>query len=172
MQEEKIEVRKSKIDNLGVFAKRNIKKGEVILKFEGEIWSRKKVDKLESKNKELFEIFDKYSLQVDKDLFLFSKKIDDIDNFVNHSCNPNSYVYIKSPKEVFLIALRNLKKNEEITFDYSTTMYNDRWTSKCKCKSKICRKVIREFKYLPPKIKNKYYKKNILPKFILEQFFN
>jgi SET domain-containing protein len=27
MQEEKIEIRKSKIDNLGVFAKRNIKKG-------------------------------------------------------------------------------------------------------------------------------------------------
>jgi SET domain-containing protein len=74
MQEEKIEIRKSKIDNLGVFAKRKIKKGKVILKFEGEIWSRKKVDKLESKNKELFEIFDKYSLQVDKDLFLFSKK--------------------------------------------------------------------------------------------------
>ena len=37
MISKKVEIKKSKIDNLGVFAKKNIKKGEVILKFKGTI---------------------------------------------------------------------------------------------------------------------------------------
>ena len=109
-------------------------------------------------------------MQVGKDLFLFSTKIKNIDNFINHSCNPNAYVYIKNPAQVFLVALKNIKMGQEITFDYSTTMYNDKWIAKCNCKSKLCRGVIKEFKYLPLKIKKKYYKKSILPKYILEQF--
>lgn len=58
-------------------------------------------------------------------------------NFINHSCNPNTKLDIKSnqPK---LITIRDIKKDEEITCDYSLTEKKGR-KIKCNCKGKACR---------------------------------
>lgn len=165
-----LEVKKTKNNNgLGLFAKKNFKKGEIILEFIGKIMHISQFNKLKNKNKK---IYDDYSLQIDKEFFLIGtgkdKKI--YDDFINHSCNPNSYVYINGNK-VLLIALKKIKKGEEITYDYSTTMYNDPWSIKCNCQEKNCRGYIREFKYLPKAIKIKYYQLGILPNYILKTFF-
>ncbi|MCX6814076.1 MAG: SET domain-containing protein-lysine N-methyltransferase [Candidatus Aenigmarchaeota archaeon] len=65
--------------------------------------------------------------------------------YVNHSCNPNTGV--KDDRELF--AIKNIKADEQITFDYSTVMDEDDWEMDCKCGSRNCRKRIRDFKYLP-----------------------
>jgi SET domain-containing protein len=157
-------------NGLGLFAKKNFKRGEIILEFIGKIVHRSEIDKV--KNEKTKKLIDDYSIQIDKDIFLLGtgqdKKI--YDDFINHSCDPNAYVFINGNK-VLLIALKNIKKNEEITYDYSTTMYNDSWSIKCHCGSKKCRGYIKEFKYLPSKIKMKYYHLGILPSYIVDIFF-
>ncbi|MCX6811907.1 MAG: SET domain-containing protein-lysine N-methyltransferase [Candidatus Berkelbacteria bacterium] len=58
-------------------------------------------------------------------------------NYVNHSCEPNSILDISDKPR--LIAKRDIKKNEEITVDYSRTEKNGIKVP-CVCKSKNCKK--------------------------------
>jgi SET domain-containing protein len=141
-----------------VFANKNFQKGEEIIDFKGQ----------QMKRNELPELFtpeeDKY-IQVGKDEYMGPSG--DFDDFFNHSCNPNSGLK-NIGKRLILIAIKNIKKGEEITWDYSTTMDEDYWEMDCMCKSKNCRKRIRDFKYLPKEIQQKYIKLEIVQKYILE----
>ena len=90
-----------------------------------------------------------------------------LNDFLNHLCNPNSGLKIEG-KRVTLIAIKNIKKGKEIKWDYSTTMDEDDWELDCKCGSKNCRKRIKDFKYLPKKLRQKYIKLRIVPEYILK----
>lgn len=92
-----------------------------------------------------------------------------IDDFFNHSCNPNSGLKING-KKVFLIAIEDIKKDDEITWDYSTTMDEDDWEMDCNCDSKNCRGRIRDFKYLPSDIQKRYLDLGIVPEYISKNF--
>ena len=46
-------------------------------------------------------------------------------------------------------------------------MNEDNWEMNCKCGSKNCRKIIKNFKYLPKKIQQKYIKLKIVPDYNL-----
>lgn len=163
-----LKVKKSN-NGLGLFANKDFKKGEIILEFIGKIISSQEINKI--KNKKERKKIDDYSLQIDKNIFLLGtgKNKKNYDDFINHSCDPNSYIFIYGNK-VLLVALKKIKKGEEITYDYSTTMYNDPWSIRCNCHSKICRGYIKEFRYLPQNIKMKYYRLGILPQYISNIF--
>lgn len=141
-----------------VFANRDFKKGEEIIEFKGKLFTSEQLptpyDKVED-----------HYVQIGKNLYMGPSG--SIDNFFNHSCNPNSGLKINIEK-VILIAIKNIKTKEEITFDYSTTMDEDDWELNCKCDSKNCRKIIRDFKYLSEEIQQKYIKLGIVPEYILE----
>lgn len=144
-----------------VFANKNFKKGEKIIEFKGKLFTSEQVPTPYN------EVEDHY-VQIDKDLYMGPSG--GLDDFFNHSCNPNSGLKVRS-KRVILIAIKDIKKGEEITWDYSTTMMDDvdNWEMDCMCKSKNCRKRIRDFKYLPKKIQQKYIKLGIVPRYILEK---
>jgi hypothetical protein len=74
----------------------------------------------------------------------------------------------KHGKGVF--AARDIKKGDEITWDYSTTLDEDEWEMNCSCGSIICRKKVRDFKYLPREIQLRYKKLGIIPKWILKRY--
>jgi SET domain-containing protein len=164
-----LEVKQSN-NGLGLFAKKDFKKGEIILEFIGKIMCDHELDKI--KNPKKRKKIDDYSLQIGEHIYLIGTGEDKniYDDFINHSCDPNAYIKIWGNK-VLLVALKKIKKGAEITYDYSTTMYNDPWSIKCNCQSKICRGYIKEFRYLPRKIKDKYYQMNILPDYIKKRFF-
>ena len=61
------------------------------------------------------------------------------------------------------------KKDEEIFYDYSTTMDEDSWTLQCKCGSQNCRKIVKDFKFLPQELQKKYLELNIVQNFIKKQ---
>lgn len=127
----------------GLFADEDIKKDEKILTFPGKIAPKEKVDEVD--------------LQIGLNKFIKPPK-NSIDRFINHSCEPNSYVK-KIKESFFLISLKDIKKGEEIMFDYDTTDYdNERFRFFCSCKSRNCRKTIRGFKYLNQKQKKKLEK--------------
>ena len=83
--------------------------------------------------------------------------------YLNHSCNQNAG--IKNTATLF--AIKNIKKGEEITFDYSTTIDE---SLECKCGAKNCRGVAVDFFALPQKVQLYYYKQNALPNFIRKKF--
>ncbi len=135
----------------GVFAKRLIKKGEKILKFTGRIVNAGQINKEKSRRGDPLQISDNKYIDLEEPGIL-----------ANHSCNPN--VGIKNDK--ILIALKNIKKGEEIRYDYSLTMDKSEWVMKCKCYQKNCRKIVKDFKYLPKQLQKKYLKLGIVQKFI------
>ena len=73
-------------------------------------------------------------------------------DFLNHSCDPNAGVLGK----VSMYAIRDIKRNDEITVDYSTIEGNRLWEMKCKCNSKKCRGIIKSIHSLPRKTFDEY----------------
>ena len=81
-----------------------------------------------------------------------SSNPESIENFLNHSCEPNGYINFE---DLTFRALRNIKKGEELTFNYLTTEWDMANKFDCKCDSKDCFGYIGGFKYLPLKEKTK-----------------
>lgn len=156
---EKVYVKKSRL-GLAVFAKQDIKQGEKILEFEGSV-AHPDITTLQGPEYEAdcFQIAEKDDPKAYLNLTESGRSI-------NHSCDPNSGVINNTE----LIALRDIDKNKEITYDYSTTMDEDYWTMKCECNSKNCRKIIKDFKHLPKNIQQKYLELGIVQDFIAKKY--
>ena len=159
----KIHIGKSKLHGKGIFAIRDIKKGETVFVVKG--------------NKIKFLINNKKQAQIAGLNWVGTGKnewIDPVDYcvFFNHSCNPNSFLKGK----VLVKAIRDIKKGEEVVFDYSLNEADIYWQIKCNCKSKNCRKVIKSIQFLPSTIfkKHKYhiskYYQKVHEKFKISKF--
>jgi len=140
----------------GIFASRDFKINDVIVQFRGPIVSAHRVPK------RLIGEKDRY-VQIGEDKFMGPSET--TDDFINHSCEPNSGLRF-TDFGIILVAIKRIHKGDEITWDYSTTMHNNPWEMKCLCKSKHCRGIIREFKYLPMSLKKHYTELNIVPDYI------
>lgn len=153
----KVKIGKSKLHGKGVIASEDIKKGEHIFNIRG-----KKV-------KYLIDNIRK-ALSIDFNLIGFGKNVwikpISFGLFYNHSCNPNSGILEKTK----VIAMRDIKKGEEITFDYSLSEADIFWHIKCNCGSKNCRKNIYSIQFLPQKTFNKY--KQFIPDYFQQVFKN
>lgn len=161
----KFSVKKSTIEGQGIYATVLIEKGEIICAFEGEKISIPELKRRYNEGKE--RICD--PLQVSERRYLDLKKPY---VYFNHSCEPSAGL-IKSST---LISLREIRPSEEITFDYSTTEWtwdhfgkNKEWEMKCICGSKICRRTISQFPYLPKNLISEYLQSGILQDFIFRK---
>lgn len=143
----------------GVFAAKNFKKKEKILEFHGKLFAP---DKLPNPYNDAEDGY----IQISPKKYLGPSG--NFDDFVNHSCDPNSGIKIRG-KKVVLIAIKDIKKGEEITFDFSTTTDESGWEKKCNCGSKDCRKIIRDFKHLPKSVQKKYIKLGIVPNYVTKK---
>jgi len=143
-----LKVKDTKKYGQGVFASDDIRKGRVAYVLSGEKMDG--LDLIERINSDKEDIND--PLQIGKRTYI---DLDKISRTFNHSCNPNTG--IRKTSEMF--ALRDIKKGEEITYDYSSVIAPTEWKMKCKCGSKNCRKVLGDIKSLPKEQLN-YYKKS------------
>lgn len=137
---------------LGVFAARDLLKGERILRFSG---ARLSFHEAVAKGE-----LQCYTLQVDSSQYV---DLDLPGALVNHSCEPNAGV-----RHLDLIALQNIVIGEEIRFDYSTTMDEDYWEMECRCGSLSCRKWVRDFKCLPRNLRDTYIHQGIVADFAIQ----
>ena len=90
------------------------------------------------------EVEDHY-VQIDRNLYMGPSG--GADDFFNHSCNPNAGLKIKG-RDVFIVAIKNILKGNEVAWDYSTTMDETDWEMTCACGSRNCRHRIRDFRFL------------------------
>jgi SET domain-containing protein len=117
-------IKKSKINKKGVFARRDFKKGDVILKWKPKILRKPEAEKLEDNQRH-------YLYKVGRNKYFLMQSPE---KFVNHSCEANTRV-----KNNCDVAVRNIEKGEEITSNYGKGGLN---SFICKCGSKDCRGVI------------------------------
>jgi hypothetical protein len=129
-----IEIKSSGLGGKGLFARRDIKRGEVIFRFIGTIG-----DDAHTNGE---------SLQVDDGLFLQSTIF--YDDYLNHSCDPDCFIDWKT---LDLVAKRDIKRGEELSYDYCTSDWDDcglleDWSFKCSCRAINCIGVMKGFKHL------------------------
>jgi uncharacterized protein len=94
-----------------------------------------------------------HSLQMDFDLHV---ELDIPGRLINHSCNPNTGVRNNEFGAYDFVALVDISKGDEITFDYETTEYISIAVPLCLCASVGCRGKTRGFKFLPSEIRERY----------------
>lgn len=136
----------------GLFATRAFGAGERILKFTGPVISLEEaIAKGEAEAN---------PLQFDHDRYL---DLEPPAVFLNHSCEPNTGISAGH----WLIALRPLAAGEELRYDYSTTMHENRWTMACLCGAPICRGKVSDFHLLPPDLRQHYLRLGIVQPFIV-----
>jgi SET domain-containing protein len=119
-----IVVKKSGISGKGIFALRDFKKGEIVLKWNPKFIRKDKIRRLPNKNIQ-------YVSKIGKKFVLMQSP----EKYVNHSCESNTKMIGGCD-----VAKRNIKKNEEITTDYSGCFLLEGF--KCGCASKKCRQFI------------------------------
>lgn len=136
---------KYKKHSRALFATEAIRKGEIIGAFDGKIYKAENASHIPNEPPIYAQ---DHAIQFAKDKYRDSKGIA---RLVSHSCEPNCGV-----KDKFkIIAMRNIKKGEELSFDYDMSENSD-WRMKCECGNKNCRKVVGSYNKLPQKIREKY----------------
>lgn len=141
---ETAEIIRSTVSGTGVIARRDIKKGEIVLPLTGQ---RLRSDQIDGINRS------QSLLQIDEDLYLMATGT--IDDFLNHSCDPNLGF---TPDGMNYMALRDIKTGEEMFWDYSTCENDAIWSMDCLCGSAKCRGKVRGYPNL-----DKETRKRLLP---------
>ena len=133
--------KKSPLHGSGLFAARNIKKGEQVIEYIGDKVTKREGDKRADKQIKKAEKNKKNGMVY---VFELNKKYD-IDGgvarnyarFINHSCDPNCEVEITN-NEIWISSIKRIKKGAELYYNYGYPFETDYEEHICKCGSKKC----------------------------------
>jgi hypothetical protein len=115
------------ITGLGLFAIRPIKKREKIAEYKGPRVNAEEAGRLERRG-------NRYLYEINKQITIDGTPRSNVARYANHSCNPNAETYAYGGR-VFIRALRKIKPDEEITYDYGNDYL--KWVigrSRCQCR--------------------------------------
>ncbi|MBN3313764.1 KMT2B methyltransferase, partial [Atractosteus spatula] len=140
---EAVGVYRSAIHGRGLFCKRNIDAGEMVIEYSGIVVRSVLTDKRE-----------KYYDSKGIGCYMF--RIDDFDvvdatmhgnaaRFINHSCEPNCYsrvINVEGQKHIVIFALRKIYRGEELTYDYKFPIEDASNKLHCNCGARRCRRFL------------------------------
>jgi|ERR1019366_463644 SET domain-containing protein len=138
-----IELRPSGISGIGVFAVRNVRKGQKVADglyaedFKTLVpWENyKRFDASVRRKIDAFCIGTPKGFVPPDDLD-FNKL--SVEWYFNHSCDGNVGFSLDGD----FIAIKKIAKDTELTYDYAIAESNPRFQMRCKCRSKTCRRII------------------------------
>jgi SET domain-containing protein len=155
----KVKTFSSPIAGIGVVAKQDIVKGEIVFVYGGVIIPKSEI-------KDYWKKMGHAGIQVDDEFFLCPISREELkeQGIINHSCEPN----VGFKNSVVLVAIKDIKSGEEIVLDYAFCE-SAKESFKCNCGSRNCRKMItsEDWKnkdlqkkfgdYFSPYLKNHFY---------------
>lgn len=125
-----VKVAKSRIAGKGAYALQAIPARKKIGDLGGVIITMKEAMKL-IRNKKVINM-----VELDNDLALNASANPNDMRFINHSCDPNTYLRVMKDRVEFY-ALKNIKKGQELSCDYGETHHEGKLP--CRCGAKNCR---------------------------------
>ena len=165
---EHLKIKRSKIQGKGLFTTQDIKKGTLIIHLDLTKLKTYTLKEIKSSgiDSEHWDYVGRGKYVLDESLAAY----------MNHSCEPNCIIQMRTIAIKDIYALVDIKKDEELTHDYTLTAVDrigrkddNGWGACCNCGSINCRKRItgdffklpierrlKYFRFLPPSIKEKY----------------
>lgn len=138
-QHSNVDVFKAGKKGYGVRTLQDIAEGAFIYEYTGEVLDEQRFQKRQQKyDREGVKHF--YFMMLQKDEFIDATEKGSIARFCNHSCNPNAQIekWVVGPKlRMGLFAKRDIKKGEEICFDYKVDRYGSK-AQPCLCGEANC----------------------------------
>jgi len=141
-----VTVYRSSIHGVGLYARRDIAAGEMVIEYAGEVIRAVLTDKRESAYQRR-----RPNGGGDPGCYMFrlsdSEVVDatvagNAARFINHSCDPNCYSEIVDDgvgqKHVVIFALQSIAPGEELTYDYKFPFEDVKIT--CMCATRRCKK--------------------------------
>lgn len=147
----KTEVRRTGKYGWGVYATKPLKKNELVAVAGGYVMTLSEIKKLPKR-------LEYFSFQIEEQLYFGVKKSNEVEDDCrfNHSCAPN----LGQRNQLSLVALRDIKAGEELTFDYAMTLCRINgaplFKMKCYCNKQECRRVITDEDWKIPQLQKKY----------------
>ena len=139
---QKLYIRKnSKIHSSGLFAKTDIEKGSRIIEYRGLKITKAQSDKIAdvhiAANQKKGTIGAVYIFTLNERYDINGKVSWNLAKYINHSCDPNCEVDVIKGK-IWIIATQDIKKGDELSYDYGFGYDKDFRQFPCKCGSKNC----------------------------------
>jgi len=141
----KCEAREHPEGGCGVFAREALAKGELISLWGGRIVRKAELDPAMPR-------FTQRVLQIDEGLYILTAEEKEPNDCFNHSCNPN----LGFTGQIGLLAMRDIQRGEELTFDYAMSDGEPYDEFDCHCGAPNCRKKISGKDWQLPELWKKY----------------
>ncbi|XP_031762526.1 histone-lysine N-methyltransferase 2A isoform X2 [Xenopus tropicalis] len=140
---EAVGVYRSPIHGRGLFCRRNIDAGEMVIEYSGNVIRSILTDKREK-------YYDGkgigcYMFRIDDSEVVDATMHGNAARFINHSCEPNCYsrvIPIDGQKHIVIFAMRKIYRGEELTYDYKFPIEDANNKLACNCGTKKCRKFL------------------------------
>jgi len=141
-----VAVYRSSIHGLGLYARRDIAAGEMVIEYAGEVIRAVLTDRRE-------QMYDRtrpngasdhgcYMFRLSESSVVDATVAGNAARFINHSCDPNCYSEIvddgAGQKHVVIFALRAIDRGEELTYDYKFPFEDVKIA--CMCSTRRCKK--------------------------------
>lgn len=120
----KLSVHESPQKGLGVFAKQDIEKDNFIIEYMGEFVKGK--EQIKKRLAKYMNLKENHYVLACKGNYIDATRMGNIARFINHSCDPNCRVEFWTVYRkicVGIFAQRDIKKGEEINYDYKFESY-------------------------------------------------
>jgi hypothetical protein len=141
-RETNIRFDRSDIHGWGVFTDIDIRQGEMIIEYRGELISNAMAEKRE-KEYESAKIGSDYMFRIDEYTVCDASKHGNVARFINASCTPNCYpkiIFLDGMKRVVVYAKRDIRAGEELCYDYKFDIeYDPAKRIPCICGAPDCR---------------------------------
>nr|XP_056716404.1 histone-lysine N-methyltransferase 2A [Euleptes europaea] len=140
---EAVGVYRSPIHGRGLFCKRNIDAGEMVIEYAGNVIRSILTDKREK-------YYDGkgigcYMFRIDDSEVVDATMHGNAARFINHSCEPNCYsrvINIDGQKHIVIFAVRKIYRGEELTYDYKFPIEDAGNKLPCNCGARKCRRFL------------------------------
>ncbi|GIL91288.1 hypothetical protein Vretimale_10000 [Volvox reticuliferus] len=138
-----LEIRRAGAKGFGLFALEDIKAGQFIIEYIGEVLEE---DEYQRRKEYYMSVGQRhyYFMNIGNGEVIDACRKGNISRFINHSCEPNCETQkwlVRGELAIGLFAVRDIPKETELTFDYNFERYGDK-PMRCYCGSTNCRSFI------------------------------